>query len=120
MTPEHRVDQLLTLELNWTDDDGTTLDLSSGYTANVRVVHVSAPNDLVYSATGTTLAATSPNYILTLSAANLASLVSGWGGTLGTYGDVFRFEPQLTRTSDSEEIPWSGRRITYRLLPAVA
>lgn len=117
MTPiEHRVDELLTIELNW--QDGTTIDLSTGYTASVRIVHVDAPNDLIYTATGVTLGATSPNYVIALSAANLDSVITAWGDTLGTYGDAFRFEPQLIRTSDSAKIPWPGGRVEVRLYPA--
>lgn len=116
MTPQHRVDQLLTIELDW--QDGNTLDLTSGYTASVEIVHADAPNDLVATSTSVTLSATSPNYVIALNAAALAALITAWGGTHGTYGEVFRFEPQLTRTSDSEEIPWPGQRIERRLLPA--
>ena len=117
MTPiEHRVDELLTIELNW--QDGTTIDLSSGYTASVRIVRADAPTDLVVASTSVTLAATSPNYVIALSPTNLADLVTAWGGTLDTYGDVFRLEPRLIRTSDSMPIPWSGRRVEVRLYPA--
>lgn len=118
MTPEHRVDQLLTIELDWVD--GTTLDLSSGYTAQVRVFHADAPNTLVATSTSVTMGATAPNYVIALSPTALASIITAWGGTHGTYGEVFRFEPQLTRTSDSMPIPWPGRRVERRLLPAPA
>lgn len=116
MIPEHRIDQLLTIELDRVD--GTVLDLSSGYTPLVEIVHADAPNDLVTTSTSVTLGATSPNYVIALNATALSGIISAWGGTHGEYGEVFRFDPLLVRTSDSAKIPWPGRRLEWRLLPA--
>lgn len=115
--PEHRVDQLLTVILDFQGANGLTLDLSTGYTANVRVAQVDAPNTLVYTVTSPVLDDEFGNYIYTVTPDQFDDLLDGWGGTQGTYGDIFRFEAQIIRTSDSMPIPWPGRRIEYRLLP---
>lgn len=74
----YRADQELeAMALAWSDRDDALIDFSNGWTPTVKVAAESAPNTvLVTKTTGITLAATSPNYLIDWTAAEITALAA--------------------------------------------
>ncbi len=120
ITYERRVGQEHpSIPLDWySQTTGAVRDLSTGYTGTVTISHPDAPNDQLVSCSGVTLAATSPNYTLTISDTNYTDLVTAWGGTLPAYGEFFILTPLLEATSGGADDEWPGPKLVLHLKPA--
>ena len=100
----YRADQELpSYSIGWTDSAGAVLDFSTGYTATVKVALVSAPTTVILTkTTNITLAATSPNYVIDFTTAELATMETA-AGTIPTGGVECVVYAYCRRDSDSRD-----------------
>ena len=99
------------------DADGAVVDLSSGWTATVYLALASTPTTAVVTLTGvTTLAATSPNIVVSPTPTTFDGLTAADEGT------DYAITIKLVRSADSYPLIFGDPEAppTLRLLPAVA
>lgn len=88
-------DELPAAELTVLEDDGTVIDLSAGYTFEVKVAPIGSTTASFTKTTGVTGAATAPNATVTwATSAELSTLTAG----------LYTLQFRATRTSDSRNL----------------
>lgn len=112
--------ELPAIQIAWNDPDGTIRDFSSGWTATVKVVAPTAPATLILAkTTGITLAATSPNYTIEFTTADLATIVTA--APPGTSTSTVYALAYIRRDADSKDMVFRpGKPIVLRIYPAPA
>lgn len=109
---------LPTIPIDLTDAAGTTLDLSTGWTGQLRIASYDRPNVILHTIAAT-LADTSPNFLVVPDATDWGDVITAWGLTLPSTGYAFKAIPWLDRTSDGADDEWSQVEITLWISPAV-
>lgn len=76
--------QLPTMRLEWRDGTGALIDLTAFSAQKVVVVNAAGGATIANKTTGITLAATSPNYVISWSAADVTALTPTSGAAVYT------------------------------------
>lgn len=110
----------------WYDNTGAVRDLSSGYTATVKIAPATAPTTVVLTKTsGITLAATAPNWTWSPTTTDWATLITA-ATTAGvdvptSAGTIYVLYLYLRRTADSYDAVFSEANLpTFELRTAAA
>lgn len=117
--------ELPSIPLDWMEYDATTdadivADLATGWTGTAQITSPDAPNTLLHTATGVTLADASPNYVITFTDTDDTTLLTAWGKPLPERGAPFIIDPTLEDGSGNDRGPWPGPQIVMWLKPAIA
>ena len=104
MSYNYRADQELpAYSIAWSDGTNTLIDFNTGWTPTVKVALVSAPATVILTkTTNITLSASSPNYVIDFTTAEMATIETA-AGTIPTSGVECVIYAYCRRDSDSRD-----------------
>lgn len=112
----HKDQELPAMAFNWRDGSNNTIDLSSGWTATIKIALASNKFVILSTiTTGMTYALLAPNLLWSPTSGDFTSLAASANGT------IYIAWPYIKRTSDGKDDVWKpGKGEPFALYPAPA